>query len=967
MIRHLLAAAWLGAALAPAALAGSPIGAPRQLTFEGARAGEGYFSADGRAMIFQSEREPGNPFYQIYRMDLETGDIRRLSPGHGKTTCGWLHPDGRRALFASTQADPAARAKMQAEREFRASGQTRRYAWDYDPAFDLTEFDMASGTYTALAPAEGYDAEGAYSPDGGRIVFASNRHAYAGTLAPEAAARLEHDPSYFMDLYVMNADGTGLRRLTDTPGYDGGPFWSADGSRITWRRFAPDGATAEVFTMAADGSDARQVTHLGAMSWAPFFHPSGEYIVFASNLEGFGNFELYLVDAAGRREPVRITEREGFDGLASFSPDGATIAWTSNATPARRSQIFLAPWDHAAARTALAAAPLRGGAEAAVPRPEMDTTDPAITEADLGRHLRALASEAMAGRLTGTPGEAMAADYVAAAFAALGLEGAGDGGGFTQSFGFTAGVALGPGNALEITAGGARLAPEIDRGWRPLAFSESGPAAAREAVFAGYGLVAPAGADQPAHDSYGEIDPSGKWVVIWRGLPGAVRPERRTWLARFADLRYRVAVAKSRGAAGVILAPPPRLSLDTALPRLAFEARSGRSGLPVLALARGPAEALQAGLAPGTAEAVDAGEPRPQALGGVEVAARIDLVREAHTGRNVLARLDLDGLPAGEGRPPVLIGAHLDHLGRGETSGSLARPEERNEIHYGADDNASGVAALIEIAQHLAAERASDRLQAARDVVFAAWSGEELGLLGSAHFVEAAQQAAGTESLADSVSAYVNLDMVGRLRDRLAVQGLGSSPVWAREIERRNAVVGLPVATAEDTYLPTDATSLYLAEVPILALFTGAHAEYHTPRDRVETINLAGLKDIARFAALVVRGRAMDAEEPAYVAVARPRGQGGRRSGGVFLGTIPDYTGGDRTGVPISGVVTGGPAAAAGLAGGDVILAIAGADLANIYDLVTALDGLKAGETVPIVVERGGRRLELEITPALRD
>ena len=344
------------ALLATDGSAATPLSHVRQLTFEGARAGEGYFGADGQRMIFQSERSPGNPFYQIYTLDLQTGDVERISTGLGKTTCGWLHPDGRRALFASTQFDPAAEAKMQAELDFRASGETRRYSWDYDPTYELVVTDLEDGGYTRLTDNAGYDAEGAYSPDGRWIVFASNRHAYAAELPPADAARLERDPSYFMDLYVMDADGTDVRRLTDAPGYDGGPFWSADGSKITWRRFAEDGARAEIYTMNADGSGERRITDLGVLSWAPFFHPSGAYLVFATNLEGFANFELYLVDAEGAREPVRVTAREGFDGLPTFSPDGRVLSWTSNATPAGTSQIFLADWDHEAALALLAAA-----------------------------------------------------------------------------------------------------------------------------------------------------------------------------------------------------------------------------------------------------------------------------------------------------------------------------------------------------------------------------------------------------------------------------------------------------------------------------------------------------------------------------------------------------------------------------------------------------------------------------------
>ncbi len=326
---------------------------PRQLTFEGLRSGEGYFSADGAAMIFQAEREADNPFYQMYVMDLETGDVRRVSPGHGKTTCGWIHPTQERVLFGSTQDDPDAAAKMADEFAFRESGETRRYSWDFDPTFDIQEHDLATGGYANLTNAPGYDAEGAYSPDGSRIVFASNRSAYERELSADDQARLDRDPSYFMEIYVMDADGANVRRLTDAPGYDGGPFWSPDGSKIVWRRFSEDGRTAEVFTMNADGSDARQLTDLGFMSWAPMFHPSGDYVIFSTNVQGHRNFELYMVDAAGAREPVRVTDREGFDGLPMFHPDGDKLAWTSTATDAGMSQIFLADWNDAEARRRL--------------------------------------------------------------------------------------------------------------------------------------------------------------------------------------------------------------------------------------------------------------------------------------------------------------------------------------------------------------------------------------------------------------------------------------------------------------------------------------------------------------------------------------------------------------------------------------------------------------------------------------
>ncbi len=349
----------------------------RQLTFEGKRSGEGYFSADGRWMVFQSEREPDNPFFQIYLMDRETGDTHRVSPGIGKTTCAWIHPDNQRVLFASTQFDPDAQAKQKAEIEFRKSGQTKRYAWDYDETYELVVYDVKTNETTRLSNSRGYDAEASYSPDGQWIVFASNRTAYTEPLTDEQKKLFEVDPAWAMELYIMKADGTQVRRLTNKPGYDGGPFFSPDGKQICWRRFSENGLVAEIMLMNVDGSNQRAVTHMDAMSWAPFFHPSGDYLIFATNKHGFENFELYMVDAAGEREPVRVSYRKGFDGLPVFPPKGNTLVWTSNGG-GTQSQLFEAKWNDAAARKLLKLAEPADNRSAAkqpvAAAPEVDTT-----------------------------------------------------------------------------------------------------------------------------------------------------------------------------------------------------------------------------------------------------------------------------------------------------------------------------------------------------------------------------------------------------------------------------------------------------------------------------------------------------------------------------------------------------------------------------------------------------------------
>ena len=335
----------------------------RQLIFEGRRSGEGYFSPDGRYMVFQSERLADNPFYQIYLLDFETGEVEPVSGGTGKTTCAFIRPDSSEILFGSTHHDPRSQEYQTQELEFRASGKERRYAWDYDPEMEIYAVDRKTGKERRLTEARGYDAEASYSPDGEWIVFSSMRDAYERELSDQEKKTLEVDPAYFGEIFIMRADGSEQKRLTHVPGYDGGPFFFPDGERIIWRRFSEDGLTADVWSMKTDGSDARRLTDFGAMSWAPYVHPSGEYILFASNKLGFANFEIFMVDVLGEKEPVRITYTDGFDGLPVPTPDGKRLVWTSSRHQGDGGQLYIADWNHAAARAALAAAPPRASSD----------------------------------------------------------------------------------------------------------------------------------------------------------------------------------------------------------------------------------------------------------------------------------------------------------------------------------------------------------------------------------------------------------------------------------------------------------------------------------------------------------------------------------------------------------------------------------------------------------------------------
>ncbi|WMJ07567.1 biopolymer transporter Tol [Nitrosomonas sp. sh817] len=317
-----------------------------QLSVKEKRAGEAYYRADSKWMIYQAEVADDNPFYQIFLKNIESGAVTQVSPGSGKTTCAWVHPAQEKVLFSSTHDDAQAKAKMIEEIERRKAGEQKSYAWDYDEYYDIFETGFDGKNMRNLTNTLGYDAEASWSPDGKLIAFASNRRAYNGELSEEEQALFKANPASMIDIYIMDADGSNVKRLTHTKSYDGGPFFSPDGKRIVWRRFSDSGREAEIFTMNIDGSDQKQVTRLNVMSWAPFYHPSGKYVIFATNLHGHRNFELYIVDTDGTKEPVRVTDKDGFDGLPVFTPDGNYITWTSDRTPGKKGLLFHGKWNH---------------------------------------------------------------------------------------------------------------------------------------------------------------------------------------------------------------------------------------------------------------------------------------------------------------------------------------------------------------------------------------------------------------------------------------------------------------------------------------------------------------------------------------------------------------------------------------------------------------------------------------------
>lgn len=953
----------------------------RQLIFEGRRSGEGYFSPDGKALIFQSEREPGNPFYQIYVLNLETGDTHRVSAGMGKTTCAFFRPGSDDVLFCSTHLDPDARARQKAELDLRASGKQRRYSWDYDEHMDIFLARRDGSNIRRLTAAQGYDAEASFSPDGKLIAFCSLRQAYpTNTLSAAELKQFQTDPSWFGEIYLMTADGSNVRRLTNTPGYDGGPFFSPDGKRIIWRRFKEQGDVADIFSMNLDGADQRQLTDFAAMSWAPFPHPSGRYIIFTSNKFGFGNFELFLVDAQGTREPVRVTFTDGFDGLPVFSPDGTKLAWSSSRTADGQSQIFLADWNDAAAIEALKTAARRAtgpGSEHDVGTQrsknnaahETDGTHSllagTITTNDLHAIVAYLASDELAGRLTGSRGAELAADYIAAQMKHIGLQPAGTNEGFFQNYQFNSGArVLTNDNRLTVTSSsGGTVEFEPEKDFRPLSFTANTDVEG-EIVFVGYGLSVPGKAGE-AYDSYAGTDMSNKLALVLRYVPEQADPKRRAELNRYAGLRYKAMLARERGAKGVLFVTGPNSPNGGELLSLSSDSTIAGSDIAVASVSSNVVKALLAGSGKELGELQTALDTEnPHAGGGitltnvrVRLATAVEHLRK--NDRNVLGLLPPGTSPNGAAEGEfIMVGAHYDHLGRGETGG-MNRKGEEGLIHPGADDNASGVATVLELANALASEQATNPAAFPRGIIFAMWSSEEIGIIGSSWFADHPLLPL------TNVIAYLNFDMVGRLRgNKLTLQGIGSSPAWPKLIEKRNVLAGFNLTLQSEPYLPTDTTALYPKGVPVLAFFTGSHDDYHRPTDRPETLNYAGMQRIGLLARGIIEGLEQE-PRPAYAQVAGGQTGGGRETLRAYLGTIPDYAS-EVQGVKLSGVRAGGPADKAGLKGGDVIVEFGGTRIANIYDYTYALDAVKIGQPVTIVVVRDGQRLTISVTPEPR-
>jgi hypothetical protein len=560
--------------------------------------------------------------------------------------------------------------------------------------------------------------------------------------------------------------------------------------------------------------------------------------------------------------------------------------------------------------------------------------------------VRILSAPETEGRSPGTPGAERAGRHIALEMARAGLRPAGDGGTYFQHFPVPTGIRLAQPTRLAVVGPVPRdLALGAD--WTPLSVSASGAAEA-ELVFAGYGITA----SDLGYDDYAGVDVRGRIVLVLGGEPRGADPSspfRRPEAYHHGQRSHKIINAREHGAAAVLLVPHPSAPSET-LPVLAGLAES--LSVPAAVVTRAEADRL---LAPAgrtlaqLAGAIDGAlQPASLRVGGVRVRLEVSLARDTGQTANVIGILP--GTDPATAHEAVVIGAHYDHLGRGG-EGSMA-PDAIGIVHPGADDNASGTAALLGLARGFAGAGG-----APRTLVFVAFSGEEMGLLGSAHYVRHPAVPL------SATAAMVNLDMVGRLREgRLYVGGVDSG-TGLRALVGAASVAGVVPELLGNPHAPSDHTAFYLAGRPVLFLFTGAHEDYHRPSDTWDRINAEGLRHVTAFTAEVVAALARAPSPPVYVRIeapAPPPRATGRAGYGPAFGIVPGFGADAEAGVRVTGVRPGSPAEQAGVRAGDVIVRFAGMAVRTLEDLTFALRRQRPGDRVRVTLARGGAEHEIE-------
>ena len=604
-------------------------------------------------------------------------------------------------------------------------------------------------------------------------------------------------------------------------------------------------------------------------------------------------------------------------------------------------------------------------------------------EQNLRKHIQYLASDKLEGRRTGEQGAVSAAAYIANAFAQYkltpGMKTAKGKTNFLQPFPYVAGVELAKDNFLRIiqTDPVHENKMEIGINWMPLGFSPNADVPPSPIVFAGYGISA----SDLKYDDYAGLDVKDKIVLIFDDTPDVGSPHSE--FGRFS-IHLKASIAKDKGARGIILIAADSDFKNDRLSRLSYDRTLGETALPIVGIMRAHGAEL---LSIANEKALGSFETalferankvtgtldQPATLSKAVAQMKIALTKKQADAYNVIGIL--------EGTDPVLkneaiiIGAHYDHLGHGGT-GSLAA--NSTEIHHGADDNASGTSAVLELARQFAKEKNNKRT-----MIFMTFAGEEEGLLGSKFYVE------NPVWPLEKTIAMINMDMIGRLNEnKLTVGGIGTASEWRSLIESSNQIIletstynvgpgqaAAPAVTRqpgpsyfalqlnEDGYGPSDHSSFYSKKIPVLFLFTGTHLDYHKPSDTADKIKYEGEAKIVSYVAAIVRSVDQNPRRPTYTTAKSSGTPGGRMTINVSLGTIPSYA--DTTdGLVLDGVRDDSPASKAGLKAGDKITKLNGKEVRNAMDYTYVLGTMKAGEEYEVEITRGSEKLTLKIVPA---
>ena len=606
-------------------------------------------------------------------------------------------------------------------------------------------------------------------------------------------------------------------------------------------------------------------------------------------------------------------------------------------------------------------------------------------EKNLRSHVAYLAADKLEGRRTGEQGATFAAGYVANMFANYKLKGGvskTQNGkttkNYLQTFPYVTSVEIAPtGNEFKLNLAKTSAQQfQIEDGLaiKPVGFSPNGAVENAQVVFVGNGIVS----EELKQNDYQNLDVNGKVVLALDGDN-----------ARY-NIHAKAKIAKDKGAIGLLLISREAKLEDDKLAQLKYDPTLGEAAIPTLLISRKTGANIL-GIKDAELKTVEDVKAINTLKVNIEmttqptVSFKINLVKKQSEAYNVIGILE--GTDTQLKNEAIVIGAHYDHLGKGG-QGSLAA--NSTEIHHGADDNASGVAAMLELARQFAKEKKNKRT-----IIFIAFGGEEEGLLGSKFYVN------NPVFPLEKTVAMINMDMVGRLNEnKLTIGGIGTASEWKSLVEDKNLQSGSTIqlnstnlpstqivknegvggtATSivnakiprfnlqlnEDGFGPSDHSSFYGKQIPVLFFFTGAHADYHKPSDTADKINYEGLEKVMLFVSEIVKSVDQNPTRPTYK-VAQSSGMGGgRTSFNVTIGVIPGY-GDSNDGMLLDGVRDGSPAAIAGLKAGDKIVKLAGKEIRNVQDYTTVLGELKADTEYEIEVIRGTERLVLKVKPVAR-